>query len=692
MDGLFNAASIAVIGVSESEDNLARNILTNLVSFGYQGAIHAVGPRGGEILGFRVFTSVKELPGSPELAVILTPARFVPEILAQCAEKGTRWAVIESGGFRECGADGEALEEEIVRTSERYGIRFIGPNCIGIVNTANGLYTPFIALPNPYKKGFVGVFAQSGGVALSLAERLCASGVGVSKLASMGNKLGFDEADYLSYLMEDPDTAIITFYLEDFKRGRLFAELARRCSKPIVLHKSNTSSLSRVIAQSHTAALAADDAVVDAVCRDCGIVRVRSVWEGINAVKGLSLPGLKGRNLAVISRSGGHAVVAADACSRFGFRLPALGGDILDEVQGHGRSGVIRPGNPLDLGDIYDVSTYFSVVEKTLRQEDIDGVVFIQVSQMVVEREATRQLAERLSMLSARFDKPVAVVMEIPIAERMFLEQTLKSPFFLEPTEAVQALAVQYQWRKPVGARPEEVRQDEATLPLEEVEGWFRAVEREKRQPILHEALELLEILGIASVPWRRVQSLDEALGAAEAIGFPVALKAVAPSLLHKSDQGGIALNIGGREALRSEWARMCGVSADILGFVVQKMAPASRELLIGAKRDPCFGPVVLAGLGGIMVEVLKDVSMLLAPIDVKIARKMFQELAGSRILGRFRGMEKADLESAAQILVKVSLLMHHFPRVKELDINPVNLDDDGKGAIALDARLLLSI
>jgi acetate---CoA ligase (ADP-forming) len=692
MDGLFSAESIAVIGVSESEDNLGRNILTNLVNFGYQGKIYAVGPRGGKIFGHRVHPSVTELPGKPDLAIILTPARVVPDLLTECGEKGTRWAVIESGGFRELGAEGEEIEREIVKVSERYGIRFVGPNCLGMVNTANGLYTPFVALPTAYRKGSVAVFAQSGGVGLSLAERLCASGVGISKLVSIGNKLNLDEADYLSYLMEDADTAVIYFYLEDFKRGRLFAELARRCSKPIVLHKSNTSSLSRAIAQSHTAALAADDDIVDAVCKESGIVRVRSVWEGINVVKGLSLPRLKGKNLAVISRSGGHAVVAADVCARYGFHLPALGRDILDEVQGHGRSGVIRSGNPLDLGDIYDVSTYFSVVEKALRQEDIDGVVFIQVSQMVIEREATRQLAERLSMLSARFDKPVAVVMEIPIAERMFLEQTLKSPFFLEPTEAVQALAVQYQWSKPDGARPEEIGQDEATIPLEDVEGWFRAIDREKRQPLLHEALELLDVIGIASVPWRMVESLDEALGAAEAIGFPVALKAVAPSLLHKSDKGGIALNIGGREALQREWARLRGVSADILGVVVQKMAPASRELLIGGKRDPSFGPVVLAGLGGIMVEVLKDVSMRLAPIDIKIALKMLQELAGSRILGRFRGMQKANLESAAQILVNVSLLMHHFPHIEELDLNPVSLDDAGKGAVALDARLLLSI
>jgi acyl-CoA synthetase (NDP forming) len=692
MNDLFYAESVAVIGVSESEDNLGKNILANLVNFGYRGKIYAVGPRGGEVFGHRVHASVTELPGKPELAVILTPARFVPEILAQCGEKGTRCAVIECGGFRELGAEGEALESELVEVSTRYGLRFIGPNCIGTVNTANGLYTPFVALPNPYRKGNVGVFAQSGGVGLSLAERLCASGLGISKLVSMGNKLNIDEADYLAYLKDDPDTAVIYLYLEDFKRGRVFADVARQCSKPIVLHKSNTSSLSSTIAQSHTAALAADDQVVDAVCRESGIVRVRSVSEAINAVKGLSLPKLKGNKLAVISRSGGHAVVAADACARSGFHLPALGLDLLDEAQSRARAGVIRSGNPLDLGDVYDLSFYFNVVEKALGQDDIDGVVFIQVSQMMIEREATRQLVERLAGLSVRFGKPVAVVIEVPLEERVLLEKTSDFPFFLEPTEAVQALAVQYQCGKPDGGSPARNGQGGVAIPIEDHATWFSAIEKEKRQPLLHEVLELLDRIGVPAVPWRMARSLEEAREAAQNLGFPVALKAVSPSLLHKSDRGGLALNVGDAGLLGSEWQRLQEVSHDISGIVVQKMAPASRELIIGAKRDPSFGPVVLAGLGGIMVEVMKNVSMRLAPIDLGTARQMLGELSGSRILGRFRGMQAADLESAARILVQVSRLMHHFPQIQELDLNPVSLDDDGKGAVALDARLLLSI
>jgi acetyltransferase len=698
VNGLFCAESIVVIGVSESEDNLGKNIVANLVNFGYQGKIYAVGPRGGEVLGHPVYRSIAELPGTPELAVILTPARIVHDMLAQCGERGTRWAVIESAGFRELGAPGEMLEREILEASKRFGLRFVGPNCVGTANTANGLYTAFVTFETAFRRGKIGVFAQSGGIGLCLVQRLCTSGVGISKFVSMGNKLDLDEADYLAYLMDDPETSVIYFYLEGFKRGRSFADLARRCPKPIILHKSNTGAMSLTIAQSHTAVLAADDQVVDAVCRESGILRVHSISEAVTVARGLCLPPLKGKNLAILSRSGGHAVLAADLCASYGFRLPPLERDILDEVQSRSRAGVIRLGNPLDLGDIYDFSFYISVAEKVLRQNDIDGVMFIFVAPMVIEREATRRFVENMAALSSQSGKPVATVMDIPFEDRVHLEKSSNFPFFLEPAEAVRALAVLSEWSKTDASdplKPESVTaapfHDSLTIPVEKIEKWFGDIEGQNRQPLLHEALDLLDLTGIPAIPWRMAESLDMALEAAENLGFPVALKAVAPSLLHKSDRGGLSLDVRNAESLRNEWHRLQKVSDDIVGIVVQKMAPASRELVAGGKRDPSFGPVVLTGLGGIMVEVLKDVSIRLAPIDTAAAMEMLGELSGKSILGRFRGMREADLKAAARILAQVSLLMHHFPQIREMDLNPVSLDDEGRGAVALDARLLIA-
>lgn len=692
MHKLFSPQSVAVIGVSESEDNLGKNIVSNLVRFGFQGEIHPVGPRGGEVLGRPIHRSVAEVPGPAELAIILTPARFVPEILTQCGEKGICRAIVQSGGFRELGAEGKELENKLLEVSSRFGIRFLGPNCIGAIHTQTGFYAPFVALPAPYRQGRVSVFAQSGGVGLTLGERLSSSGIGVSKLVSMGNKLNLDEVDFLRFLLDDPETEIIFFYLEDFKRGREFAEAARGSSKPIVLLKSFTSPLSQAIAQSHTAALAGDDAVVDAVCREVGIIRAQSVAEAVNAIRGFSMPRLQGKNLAVVSRSGGHAVLAADACARHGFQLPPLDGGILETIQERLRAGVIRLGNPMDLGDLYDMPFNFEVVESVLREDDIHGAVFIHVSHMAVEREASRKLLQDLWELSWRVRRPVAMVVEIPFEELVFLRQEADFPFFAEPCQAVEALALQWEHAKAVEARRDEPLSISATPWGEEVAAWLSTFERQNRQPLLHEALDLMDRISIPTVPWKMTASLPDALEAAVRIGYPVALKAVGQSLLHKSEKGAVALNVAGPDELEMQWHRLSELAPDVEGVLVQKMVFSSRELIIGGKRDSSFGPVVLAGLGGIMVEVLKDVSMRLAPVGMKAARSMLRELSGARILGPFRGMPEADNEAAARILVQVSQLMHRFPQIAELDLNPVTLSDGGHGALALDARLLLQL
>jgi acetate---CoA ligase (ADP-forming) len=693
MDDLFNAESIVIVGASDSVQNFGSYLISNLVNHGYRGKIYPVGPRGGKVHGIPVFRSISELPVNAELAVIVTPARLVNDMLAQCGEKGVRWAVIITAGFKERGAEGEVFEGEILETSKRFGIRLVGPNCMGMVNTAKDLYAPFVEYPVTFRKGKTSIFSQSGGMGFNLAERLSMSGVGIGKIVSVGNKLDNDEADYLAYAMDDPETDIIYFYLEDFKRGRTFADLARRSSKPIILHKSNNSAASSTIAQSHTAALAADDQVVDSVCREGHILRVHSVSQAINAAKGLRLPPLKGGNLAVLSRSGGNAVIAADVCATCGFDLPALDREILDQARSNTRADVISLGNPLDLGAV-NMPSWTMLTAKILSQQDIDGVVFIHESHMSMEREASVLFIEKLSELSSEFEKPVAIVALIGFDGRVHLEKNLDYPFFVDPVEAVQALAVGFQWSKVREARrvksEPEVTSTRFTIPVKKIENWLGDIEQKNRQPLLHESLSLLDLTGIPSVPWRMARTLDEAVSASNDVGFPVALKAVSPSLLHKSDRGAIALHIANAESLRDEWRRLQKISNDISGIVVQKMARASRELVVGGKIDPSFGPVVLTGLGGIMVEVMKDVSMRLAPIDIDAAMEMFDELSGKRILGSFRGMREADLQAAAEILVKVSLLMHHFPQISEMDLNPVGLNDDGKGALALDARVLI--
>lgn len=693
MDPLFRPQSVAVVGVSTSTDNLGKNIVKNLLNFGYGGKIYPVGPRPDRVEGLPIFPSVWDLPETPDVAVILTPARFVPDIVSQCGERGVRWAVIQTAGFRESGPDGMTLERRLLEAAERYALRFVGPNCLGVIDTATGFSVPFITLPSAYRKGKVAVMAQSGGMGLSLVERLSTSGVGFGKFVSLGNKLVLDEVDYLSYLIEDPQTEILCFYLEDFKRGREFFRLAAKSPKPIILHKSNTSPISRTIAQSHTAALAADDRLVDHLARAAGVVRVRSVSQAVQAAKAFSMPRLRGNNLAVLSRSGGHAVVAADTCGEFGFHFPPLCQDVLEEIRRHARAGVIRPGNPLDLGDIYDLNVYFGLAEKVLQQPDIDGVVHVHVSHMPVEKDATRKLLAKLERLAGEYRKPVSVVVEVPFEDRTAVEKVASYPFFLDVREAVEALAMHRRFPSRPGGEPGVVPEESAAPPwYDGAAAWLEAQRALGRQPMVHEGLELLRILDIPTAPWALTRSIDDARDAASSFGYPVVLKAVGESLVHKSDLGGVAVGIENEDALVEAWRRLASLSDALEGVLVQKMVKGMRELIVGAHSDPVFGAVALVGQGGILVELLQDVSMRLAPVDDALALEMIRELRCSPVLGPCRGLRAADIAAAGDALAKVSLLIHCFDVIREVDINPILLGDQGEQGVAVDARVLLEM
>jgi acyl-CoA synthetase (NDP forming) len=688
MNKIFYPESIAVVGVSQAEDNLGQNIISNLDNFGYTGRIYAVGPKGGRVMGHTIYPSILDVPETADLAVILAPARFIPEIITQCGIKGIKLAVIESAGFREMGEDGRRIEKDLLAAAKRFGVRFVGPNCMGVINTQIGLYVQFIALPSSFKKGHVSVMSQSGGIGLSVAERLHQPGLGLCKFVSLGNKLNLDEADLLAQLVKDSNTEIIYCYLEDFKRGRDFADLAFQTDKPVVLHKSNANPLTRTIAKSHSAALAGDDQIVDAACAQAGIVRVRSTEDAILAMKSFSMPLLQGKNLAILSRSGGHAVVATDMCAEYGFNLPKFQSRILDETRKHFRAGVITIGNPLDMGDIFDLKIYPQIIEKVLQQPDIHGIVYIHVSHMLIEEKDTIQLMKRLAELSCQYKKPIAIGIEVPHVFYPALMKESTYPFFMDPVEALKALTFQYQYMVRRQKKPHSVKVIE--FPFKEnVKSWMDQIENTDRQPLLHESLDLLDRLKIPTAPWRMVTTLAEACEAATEMGYPVVLKVAAPSALHKSDQGGIAINIKDVEILEKRWKDIISRFKDIIGMVLQKMIFASREIIIGAKKDPSFGPAILVGLGGIMVETIQDVRFHLIPVDEDGANDMIQQLRGAKILGSFRGMQPVDQHTLAKCLVTVSQLMYHFPEIQELDVNPLILSDDGNVLMALDARVI---
>lgn len=694
MRGFFNPHSVAVVGVSESEDNLGRRISANLQNFSFDGIIYEVGPKGGHIFGRRIYRAVSDIPDHVDLAVVLTPAPTVPDVLVECGRKGIRRVVIETAGFREYGPEGRELEARLRDIAREYAIRFVGPNCIGVVNRHNGLSTPFVLLDPSVKPGGVSLITQSGGVGISVLNVLSSEGLGLAKMVSVGNKLDVDENDLLAYLIEDPDTEVICMYLEGIRDGRRLMELARRSPKPILVHKSNIGEAAHRIATSHTAALSADDAVVDAALRQAGIARFRDSETLVLYLKALTMPALHGNRLAVLSRSGGHAVIAADESELTGFELADLPQSFLDEVQQLLRANVIRLTNPVDLGDLFDIDVYDDLAERTLSMDGVDGMVFLHTYMASQEGEQSRQLFERLHALSRRVGKPVGIYAATEASEVSRLKRTLSGPIYSEPSDAVRSLALMRDFRD---RTVRERRRPEGPADAQAVRRVLEACRAGGRDPLLHEALAIAGAYGAPVGDGRLATSEQEAVTAAVDMGVPLAMKVVGAELSHKSDVGGVQLNLRGEEGVRSAYRDMmasiaaAAPDAAVDGVLLQPMAPAGRDLIVGARLDGNFGHVVLVGMGGIFVEVFRDTAMRIAPFDAATVDDMFRELRIYPILTGARGQEPADLAALADVVLAVTRLVTDFPEIVEMDLNPVRVFEAGQGCLVLDARIALA-
>lgn len=696
MREFFYPSSVAVIGVSAKPTNLGRNIVANLVEYCFDGIVYAVGPSGGKIETRRIYHTVLDIPDHVDLAVVFTPAHTVPAVLEQCGQKGIPRAIIETAGFREFTEEGRQLEEQICEIARRYNMQFIGPNCIGAINMENGFCVPFPRLTRFVKRGEVSIITQSGGVGMSVLNLLANEGLGLSKFVSVGNMLDKSAEDLLEYLIEDEQTGLIVLYLESIGDGRRLMEVARRSRKPVLAFKSNIGRLGQKIALSHTASLTSDDRVVDAAFHQSGIARVRDATTLGNNLKIMRLPPMKGRNLGVISRSGGHAVIAADACELSGFELAHFPDEFLREIEKHFRASVIRLTNPLDLGDLFDLEVYAQIIEQTLQLDGVDGVVFLHTALSEAENLTSRLLLERIVQLVEKYEKPVAYYISTTSQEISYLKQHYSFPIFTQVVETVRALEMSY-------TRHLEYQKVHASEPLpqfdidrEPVRQLVRKAEAEKRDLLLSEALQALEVYGIPVVPSRAVRTSDEAERAAQELGYPVAIKVISARISHKTDVGGVRLNLGDSGALRMAYDEMLerlhqsDPEAELEGVLVQPMARAGHELILGGRQDPQFGPVVLAGLGGIFVEVFNDVSVRVAPITRSAALEMLEDLRGFQVLKGRRGQPLADIDALVEAILRLSQLLCDFPQIKEVDINPLRLFNEGEGLQALDARMIL--
>jgi acyl-CoA synthetase (NDP forming) len=679
MKQFYYPDSVAIIGVSPRPGNLGRNIAANLKTFGFQGPVYYVSPRGGQYQGQPIYSDVRDLPATPGLAVILTPAHTVPELMQACAEKGIKRVIVESGGFSELDQDRSGLELQLKSIAQENGMRFIGPNCIGVISTDNGLAVPFPIITKPTKTGGLSIVAQSGGIGLTYLHHFSESRVGVAKFASVGNKLNVNEEDFLGYLIEDPRTEVILMYLESIVAGRRMFDLISGTDKPVVVHKSNIGATSHKIAQSHTAALANDDAVVDAALQQAGAIRANTVNECFNIVKGLSMPRMKGRRVAVISRSGGHAVVAADAAHRMQMELPQYPPNYLEAIQEHTRASVIKLQNPLDLGDLFDFHFYVEILKGALALDEVDGVLVVH-GYRGPEAKASREYIKKAGELCQEYQKPVSMVLLTDAEEMAIAKEISTIPIFSAPEEAM--LALDACARAGMNAPAVEPPMPE-NLNIEACRQVLKAAHPDGTLE-LPEALHLLGAAGIPVAPFVVAVDAEDAISAADALGYPVVLKAVGGEVSHKTEHGGVVLNLSDAEAVKTA-AEDMQKRLSLNRMLIMKQVAEGVEVIVGAKQDPAFGALVLCGLGGVLAEVLQDVSLRLAPLDSSQAQSMLDSLKGKALLEGFRGAPKADQEALTDTITRVAALAASVPEILELDLNPVMAGPEG--VVAVDAR-----
>jgi acyl-CoA synthetase (NDP forming) len=678
---LFYPESIMVVGVSDRPANLGRNIVENLDRFHFKGPVYLVGKEGGNLNGRKIYTRIEEIDASPDLVVFLIPALFIPEALALCGHKGIHYAVIESGGFSEFSDEMRDLEREIVSIAQKWRIRFVGPNCISIINLENGLVLPFVPLdPGRIKAGSLSLVSQSGGIVTNSLKLFSCENIGFNKVISVGNKLNLDENDYLEFLISDPGTKTIGLYLESVANGRRLMDLAGSTQKPVIVLKSNTNKASNEIARFHTSALAGDDVVVSSGLSQAGIHRVHTLNEMMNSFKIFSLPLVKGPNLAILSRSGGRAVMAADAAHRYGFKMIPFSEGFLNYVRKMTRAGVIRMTNPLDLGDVFDIEYYREVLERALMEKEVDGVLFSLTYNPGAELVATEKVIRSAGNLAFLYQKPVALSLIADSGEWFMMKKTADYPIFMEPDDALKALALSLRhYRSKFD--PEFHPRNRFEIPI----GKGQGVGTHPKMVSPGEVFELLREYDIPVADHKLVKDYDAGLRAAELIGYPVALKIADSNVLHKTEVGGVRLHIGNPDELQEAFR---AIRADC--FLIQKMVEPGHEVFIGGKHDPAFGSVILFGLGGIFVEALKDVALRVTPITDREAREIIEETKGSVLLKGFRGGSAADIKALRGCLVRVSRLLYEHPEIQTLDINPLIVLKEGQGCLVVDGRILL--
>jgi acetyl coenzyme A synthetase (ADP forming)-like protein len=694
LESFFNPKSVAIVGASRQKGKVGYEILVNMLHGGYTGKIFPINPNADSIEGLKCFPDLKSIGQTPDLVIIIVPAKLVSAVMEECAKVRVRSVIIITAGFKEVGPEGRELEEQVVRIARRAGIRFIGPNCLGIIAPSHKLNASFGGdLPTP---GGIGYISQSGALLAAILDLANASGIGFSTLVSIGNKADVDELDIIQALGAQKDTKVIAGYLESITDGDAFVREAEEISykKPILLMKSGGTEAGAKAASSHTGSLAGGEVAYESAFKRAGVIRCDSIKEQFDFAQAFANQPLpKGLRVAVITNAGGPGIMAADAIEQQGLTFAKLEDETRKKLM-EGLPPAANVYNPIDvLGDAL-ADRYEFALNIVLDDPNVDSAIVLLTPQAMTQSKET---AEAVVRIASQKGKPVLACFlgaaKVEAGVQVLLKGSI--PQYDSPESAVATLRVMtdhVRWRN----RPKRVVR---LFPVNrrKVES---IVERHMRQGLLEigeaESKEILEAYGFATPKGSIATTAEQAANIAQQLGYPVVLKIWSPDILHKSDVGGVKVGLKSEQEVKDAFDLMMyripkkRPEAHILGVLVQEMVRSGREVILGMHRDPRFGPLMMFGMGGIMVEVLKDVSFYLAPLTNEEAKQMLMSTRTYHILQGVRGQEGVDIEAIAEGLQRLSQLVTEFPQIREMDINPYVVGVPGTTSIAVDARISL--
>jgi acetyl coenzyme A synthetase (ADP forming)-like protein len=692
LEPILRPESIAVIGASRRPGTIGYQIVDNLVRHGYEGVIYPVNPKARAIHSIPAYPSVTDIPGPVDLAMVVVPKQLVLDVVDECGAKGIKGLVVISAGFREVGGSGARLEQELMAKVRQYGMRLVGPNCMGLLSTRpelrmNATFAPTMPPPGP-----VSLMSQSGAMGVTILDYAAEYGIGIADFVSVGNKPDVSGNDLVQFWSEDDRTSVILMYLENFGNPKRFTQLARRITKkkPIIVVKAGRTGVGARAASSHTGALAGADVAVDALLGQSGVIRVDTVEDLFDLAMAFDdLPVPAGNRVAIVTNAGGPGIIIADACESRGLEVAPLSESTqaaLREVLAEEAS--VR--NPVDMIASATPESYRLVLDRVLEDEGVDAAIAAFVPPLGVRQQ---DVAEAIVEARKGHDKPVLAVLMgrqgLPQGRAELHEAGV--PAYIFPESAAKALAAMHRYNR----------------WLRQPEGTFREfdVDREAVQRILREtcesgeehlagpdALAVFRAYGIPVLESRIVSSADDAAAAAAELGFPVVMKIESPDIVHKTDVGGVVVDLRTEEEVRAEFDGMLNrvkaaqPEADIHGVLLQPFVRGGRETIIGGTTDPTFGPLLMFGLGGVYVEALKDVVFRVHPLTDLDAEQMVKSIRGYKVLKGIRGEPPSDETAITDVIQRVSQLMGENPAIEELDINPFLVQETG--GVALDARI----